>query len=385
VETYLRLVINIFTLLVAVILFLGSRSRSDRSSRDHILFTRMIVVASFVIVLDAVLWCVDGRPDGFSRFVNITCNGLYYAATITVPMMYALYVLAQIDGRTRRPALRTAIVAVPAALCVGLSLLSIVTGSLYFIDAGNVYQRGPLFPLYVIVMFSYFAFTVACVIVRHASIDRRSFISFILVPFLPACSGVIQLLVYGLNVIWPSIVVSLLLIYVNVQQRKLSIDYLSGVNNRRRLDEYLEERIEEAREKKIKFAAFLADMDDFKRINDDLGHKIGDRAIIETARIMRSGIRARDFLARFAGDEFVAVLSPCGEKELNVIVARVRSRLARDGAWTGSCPPVAVSIGAAIFDPENDKNADAFIRRLDALMYREKTEKKRARRIAGHT
>jgi diguanylate cyclase (GGDEF)-like protein len=178
-------------------------------------------------------------------------------------------------------------------------------------------------------------------------------------------------------------VLSLLVIYVNIQQRKLSSDYLTGAFNRRRLDEHLATRVRDFGESRLGrpklFAGFLADIDDFKQINDRFGHAEGDAAIIEAVRLIRAGLRSEDFLARYAGDEFVAVLPVSGEAELARIVARVRSRF--DGVQSATSQyRLTLSIGSAVFDPAVDANADKFIERLDKLMYEEKTRKKRALR-----
>ena len=213
------------------------------------------------------------------------------------------------------------------------------------------------------------------VVARRRTVDARTFMGLIVFPVLPAIAGLLQMNYYGLVLIWPAMVVSLLVIYVSIQQRKLSSDYLTGAFNRRRLDEYLGTRVRDARP----FAGFLADLDDFKSINDRFGHTVGDEALVEPVGLIRASLRSEDFLARYAGDEFVVILPLSDEETLDHVVRRLRERFAAFSPRGGQYR-LRLSIGQAVFDPRIDENGDKYIERLDSLMYREKETKKALKR-----
>jgi diguanylate cyclase (GGDEF)-like protein len=277
------------------------------------------------------------------------------------------------------------LLAIPAVASALVTLSTPFTGLYFSFDEANVYHHGPLFLVFAAASYCYllFAFVFVIATARRKVIDGRTLVALLFFPLPPAIAGLFQMLYYGLVLIWPATVLSLLVIYINIQQRKLSSDYLTGAFNRRRLDEYAEARVREIRDDRAppgrrakRFAGFLADVDDFKQINDRLGHAAGDAALVAAVQLIRTCLRADDFLARYAGDEFVAILPLSSEEELAQVVSRIRARFAESALPLGSPCRLSLSIGGAVFDPEKDEDADRYIARLDSLMYLEKESKK---------
>ena len=386
VDVMLRIDLNVFSAFFAAVLAMSSRSRNERPFLDYRLFMTMLAATIFELATDTFMWLADPATSPGGRAFLMTVTVLYYAVHPLTPMCYAAYTVHQVSGDSRGLRSRLPLLAIPTALSAIISLASPLTGWYFSIDAAGSYRHGPLFQAFAAASYIYFAFSFAYAIARRRKVDARTFTGLIVFPLLPAIAGLFQMRYYGLVLIWPAMVLSLLVLYVNIQQRKLTSDYLTGTFNRRRLDEYLAARVREFREAvpgkdrgpSKRFAGFLADIDDFKAINDRFGHAAGDEALIETVRLMRASLRSEDFLARYAGDEFVAILPLSSEKELDQVVERVRSRF--DGRpKAGAGYALSLSLGCAVYDPELDANADKFIERLDALMYREKAAKKAGR------
>lgn len=87
-------------------------------------------------------------------------------------------------------------------------------------------------------------------------------------------------------------------IYINIQNGEISTDYLTGLYNRRRLDEHLQRRLR-MRRKEQKLFVIMMDMDKFKDINDKYGHAVGDEALVKTAELLREICKeSDDFIAR---------------------------------------------------------------------------------------
>jgi diguanylate cyclase (GGDEF)-like protein len=382
-DTLLRIDLNVFSVLVAIVLALSMRNRNEHSFLDYKLFMLMLWGSAFELVVDTAMWLCEGNAASFGHELIMTESLLYYLVHPFVPMSFAIFAAYRVSGNVRRLRSSIRFFLIPASVSAVLCLSTPLTGWYFSVDRSNFYHRGALFWLFIAINVSYLVFAFLYVIARsrRAAVDSKTLASLLLFPVLPIAAGVAQVVHYGLVLIWPSIVLALLVIYVNIQQRKLSSDYLTGIFNRRRLDEYLASRVREIgepRRGRTKFlAGFLADIDDFKRINDNFGHVEGDAALIEAVKLIRSGLRSEDFLARYAGDEFVAVFSVSGEAELKRIVERVRSR------FEGESRPEAryrltLSIGAALFDPALDADADRFVARLDSLMYNEKAIKQKS-------
>jgi diguanylate cyclase (GGDEF)-like protein len=120
------------------------------------------------------------------------------------------------------------------------------------------------------------------------------------------------------------------------------IDRLTGLLNRRSLDERAAELLSRGEELVVAFA----DLDHFKNLNDEHGHEIGDRALRLFGRVLRDSVRPADVPARYGGEEFVVLLPDCTLADARVVANRLRERLA--GAIARSTVPVfTVSVGLA--------------------------------------
>jgi diguanylate cyclase (GGDEF)-like protein len=125
------------------------------------------------------------------------------------------------------------------------------------------------------------------------------------------------------------------------------------------------------------------DLDNFKEINDNHGHHAGDRALREVARVLRQVIRPYDICVRYAGDEFIVVLSACGQEEAEQ--KRIELQTAVDmvefDARPGRPIQLALSVGAAVF-PYDGSTYEALLASADARMYRDKSARKQSRGLA---
>ena len=152
--------------------------------------------------------------------------------------------------------------------------------------------------------------------------------------------------------------------------RLARIDALTGLKNRRGLDEALDEEIQRAKRQNTGFGLIWLDIDHFKAINDELGHQAGDDILCRVALWLKAGVRPYDHPGRWGGDEFVVVLSPCDEETLCQIATRIRETIERDSIRTGT--PVTVSVGGYLCQPGD--NVDTILRQADQALYRVKQQ-----------
>jgi diguanylate cyclase (GGDEF)-like protein len=138
-------------------------------------------------------------------------------------------------------------------------------------------------------------------------------------------------------------------------------DPLTGLPNRRTLDNHMHDLLAEDAEYVVAFA----DLDHFKAINDIHGHEMGDRALQLFARALRDSIRPKDLVARHGGEEFLVVLPDCSLPDARLVGERVRSELARL-LTAAALPPFTVTIGLAVSEPR--QAFSEVIARADAAM-----------------
>ena len=147
-------------------------------------------------------------------------------------------------------------------------------------------------------------------------------------------------------------------------------DVLTGLPNRILLNDRLKLAIATAqRNKGQKLALMFIDLDNFKQINDTLGHIIGDQLLAESASRIHGCLRASDTVARIGGDEFVVLLpSVKTPAEAKGVAENIRNAICQPVKLNGHSVSVSTSIGIALY-PENGKDEDALLRNADAAMY----------------
>lgn len=153
-------------------------------------------------------------------------------------------------------------------------------------------------------------------------------------------------------------------------------DDLTGLINRRHFYERFEEELDRCRRYGTKIALIMIDIDHFKKVNDELGHPLGDVALSEVARLLKANIRTSDIIARYGGEEFV-ILIPSQGKSAGIHVAEKLRNVVEvnDLALEGPVLKVTISAGVADSDDLPERCADStasLIRLADHAMLRAK-------------
>lgn len=161
------------------------------------------------------------------------------------------------------------------------------------------------------------------------------------------------------------------------QQSLSHKDDLTGLNNRRGFLILAEQQIKIAKRQRTPFLLLFLDLDELKVVNDTFGHAEGNRAIVEAADLLRGCFRQSDVLARFGGDEFAAFALSSEGTDDSTVRARINAALDRVNAKPDRAYPLGFSMGVLACAPGEDGTVEALLERADALMYREKRQKRR--------
>jgi two-component system chemotaxis family response regulator WspR len=167
------------------------------------------------------------------------------------------------------------------------------------------------------------------------------------------------------------------LMEINIElQRLTKIDGLTGVSSRRHFDEYLQAQWKQAVREQSPLAILMIDVDNFKRYNDTYGHVAGDEVLKRVAAAIKGTfVRPTDLVARFGGEEFVALLPSTPLGPLQSLGERLRAnveglRLPHRASTVGDC--VTISVGGTAMIPQREESALRFIEVADGALYEAK-------------
>jgi diguanylate cyclase len=158
-------------------------------------------------------------------------------------------------------------------------------------------------------------------------------------------------------------------------EAEANLDPLTDLFNRRSLERALEEFFTLCKQSKMSFSLVLIDFDDFKYVNDNYGHHVGDLVLARVAKILRTNMRAKDIVGRWGGDEFMAILPNTDLENAKKVVERIKSQIGKmEILAEGKRFKVSISAGVVQFG-ENFQSLLDMIKEADRLMYEDKKKK----------
>ena len=160
-------------------------------------------------------------------------------------------------------------------------------------------------------------------------------------------------------------------------ERFATRDPLTNLYNQMAFWDLLQHETERSRRQQYKFSLLKIDVDNFKAINDTYGHDVGDMLLKEFASVLKTAVRGGDMAARYAGDEFTAILPVCDGGQANIVAQRIIENLRSFSVKlpNGSAVQQTVSIGIAVF-PDHAKEAKDLYLMADSMLLQAKTQGK---------
>jgi diguanylate cyclase (GGDEF)-like protein len=158
-----------------------------------------------------------------------------------------------------------------------------------------------------------------------------------------------------------------LILQLQIAERSARTDALTGVFNRRFMEEALTREIARAQRTSSTLSVMLADVDRFKDFNTRFGHVIGDEILVEVTRLLQKNFRAADLVTRYGGDEFLVIMPDTDTSQAGTAVQRLHRLLEN---WNGREQrkyPIGLSCGLAVYTPGTA--IEDFIRAADADLY----------------
>jgi len=371
--------LDVFATAVLLIVLVSSRISTPRLASGR-RFRSIVLLTIGVLFCDAVGMLPSGQSFPGAAALLWGSNFLYFVLSGAIAFSWLVYSLVELKPSLRISTLDWIGISFPFFVLMAADGASFRYKLLFFIDSANFYHRGPYFYLQTVVCFGYLLTSAAVALVqmcKETLLEKRRRClwmgTFVVMPLI---GGTLQILHYGLLLLWPCTALSLLLVYVGIQNQQISLDSLTELNNRGRFDRHLYNRCNAYDGKPLLFL-FLLDVDNFKSINDRWGHVVGDEALIQASQLLKSVFAGRNaFLARYGGDEFAAIFSCEDADEVAGVLADMEDKQQCFNNAPGHPPyELRFSIGCAQYDPQRHTDCARFIADADMRMYQQKKQR----------
>ncbi len=351
-------------LLVSVIF--GSSWRFVGRTKENAAFHVLIVTSIIACVMDPLCFLCNGKPGRLMFFVVYWGNAVMYISEIIIGGAWIIYMTSHIGVSLSKTS--ASIIGLLSAFGAAALVVNRFVPFVYSVSADNLYSREWMFWYYfaIEIVFLFYG-----VLVYFRARRKSGFLKFFPVwAFsIPALIGAaLQTVVYGISTINPFIAISVSCVTLSVQNELLFRDGLTGLYNRFFLTNALDRlKIK----KRSGYRLVMMDINHFKAINDSLGHKEGDSALVLAAGVFEAAVNETGLVIRYGGDEFILILYGCDENKTDALIKSINSRLIEECRKREKPYELSVSAGSYLID--GDYNTfDEVLDNTDRKMYEAK-------------
>jgi len=326
-------------------------------------------LTSLILIFDSIMWIFDGKSNMLFRIIILLSTILYFIINPIICMVWSLYVDYQINHDKTRNKKIAKVFSVLVMINTLFSILSIFNNYYFYYDSNNSYHKGVYYFVVTAICFAMIFYTFVYLLYKQKDIHQRFFLTILKFTLPPIIGAILQLIFHGLSFIWVGMTLSILIIFINIQNEQMCMDYLTGLFNRRQLDFYLAALI---KKNKKSFAGIMIDLNNFKYINDHYGHSSGDEALRCTSKLLKTTFGTRAFVSRFGGDEFVVLLEINNRNDLDSILSLFKVNVEKFNDMKSLPYNINFSIGADLYSNAPELSVQEFFNYIDSLMYQDK-------------
>jgi diguanylate cyclase (GGDEF)-like protein len=360
--------------LIIILIFADYFRKYNTDAFQRALFFKIIFFALAAISADFLFFSLHGQPGAYIHGILWAGLGVFYV--FRTLSYFCIFIF--LDYLALKDAVRTKKI---THLLWGFTFLHIlVLGAnyilrfYYYITPDNIFISGesPAIRLF-------FGLCPALLASVNLWFFRKKIrtAQFYLIIFFVIINGLGATLEAVLDkeaIIWTCFSSGLLYGYFFIIRIDSRIDSLTGIGNRYSFNEFID-KISKSNTKKP-YSIVMIDVDQFKRINDTLGHLEGDNALRDLAAIIKSSVRRSDFAARYGGDEFV--LAAPSEDGVKKLLERVQQGIASHNEKKIRPYEIHISYGYDTYAPGGSRSIEEFLNHIDNLMYKNKAARRRS-------
>lgn len=361
------------------ILLVNNRSSLDRQEKQ-IKLDRALISFMLYFLVDC-FWA--GIADGLipkTRLTVIADMMAIYLCMVAICYSWLEYTLAveQVPHRNRRK--NKLIARLPFLLSTAALVINFLAAPQVLIDENLDGQLG--FSIYLLATPTVYLGAVLFITLSRARgeenpAEKRKHLMLGFLPLSAIVAGLLQELLFSYIPIYCFVDALLIVVfYIQSIEARVSIDPLTNLNNRGVLTRYISQRSNIRQENRLTVAV-MADINNFKIINDSYGHAEGDRALVIISDALKqslSGCNMPCFLGRYGGDEFILILHPVRMEEANALLRKIQSEIKKKAEENGLEYELTMSMGCSALGGEEDSIQEC-IKRADRELYNNKKNK----------
>ncbi len=364
---------SVLSFIVLSIIFFDARSRLERKFTLYNLFTSLVLLNMILIAIDLSTWFFDGKPGLFNVIGTHLSNLFLFIIEPVGLLLWILYANFLVFHDEHRIQKLKKILIILLVINAILSIISLRTGWYFGFNDQNIYHRGDFYLIHLALCVFLLLFPFPFIFKNRKDIPKKQFTSLLLFIIPIIIGTTLQVLHYGVTYTWSGMMVSLLIVYLTIQDRESSTDFLTEVYNRKQLDHFIKNKVKCKRHNS--FSVILLDLDKFKEINDKFGHDVGDEALQDTVEVLQSNLRHDDFLARYGGDEFLIVMDIHTAELLEATIQRLKISFNEFNLLSQKPYTLSFSSGYYLYNSQSKMSAQELMKHVDQLMYQDKENK----------
>lgn len=374
---------NIVCLIVLLIIYLALRNRKDAMPARRVAFTRLLIIVAVICVSDVFAWYYIGSTSESARTTLFLSNMIYDGAITWAGYAWLNYVELRIKSFDYNHNRRKKLLAIPLIIMLILLVTDPFTNLVFSIDENGIYSREGGIVVHWIISWFYLVFATIEVVITvkksSSAAERNQLVPMLWFIVPPAIAAILQMFLYGLTSTQCGMTLSVLIIAINSMAEEVMKDTLTGLNNRRALENSLIERLQKSNSK---LTVLMCDIDKFKSINDTLGHTAGDlvlKRMADALKAVNDEKYSNWFLCRFGGDEFVFCGSDIGKDEISNLITDIHKSIEEANYDYSNNMKFSISVGEATGICSTYKDVEKLISLADAIMYEQKQAKANAK------
>lgn len=363
-----------FCSIICVVLLVKIKSDADYNIRS----TLMAAIVAHAAVLNLVdCFCFIFYESHFP-VLNLFLNSVYFVVGLLLSFSWYQFAMSTLYRRQWEKKWLRALSSIPLFAVLTAIVCSLWTGWLFSLDENGFYCRGPYFSIQMLICGLYLfipsSISFVRIFMKRFYSDRTTNLAFTSIVVLPLAAMFLQMRVLpGTPSISIGLTICILLIFLNIQSQRISVDLLTGLNNRNHLNRFLDMKIPHLRKDRQLFL-FLLDIDKFKDINENYGRLQGDIVLqIVGESLKRVCGRLGHFIARYGSDEFAVVAELNDFSDALYLRRNILMVLSKNSEHLKF--PLRLSIGYTLWNRSSNDSIPDYISRAEKQLVADKHSK----------